>query len=139
MNHEELRRFLSDPRLAKVATLKKDGSPHITPVWFDFDGTHLYLSSSPKTTKVKNIQRDNRVAVTIANEDGSKVAIFEGTAEVSEDKGRAKAIAFTKRYLPADQVDAFLKQPMMAEPRVVVTVRPRKTISWDYSKLGGAR
>lgn len=135
MAHDELQKFLSEPRLAKIATLKKDGSPHITPVWFDFDGTHLYISSSPHRMKTKNIQRDSRVALSIESQDGSKVAIFEGTAEVLQDKGRAKTIALTKRYVPPEQVDAFLKQPAMAEPRVVIRVKPRKTISWDYSRV----
>lgn len=81
MNDRELSGFLSQPLLADIVTLKKDGSPQITPVDCYFDGTHLYFSTTTDRAKCRNIKRDNRIAVSIRNENARKVVLFTGTAE----------------------------------------------------------
>jgi nitroimidazol reductase NimA-like FMN-containing flavoprotein (pyridoxamine 5'-phosphate oxidase superfamily) len=48
MTDVELRGFLSQPLIADIVTLKKDGSSQVTPVWYDFDGTYLYFSTTRK-------------------------------------------------------------------------------------------
>ena len=52
MNDVELRDFLSQPLIADLVTLKKDGSPQITPVWYYFDGTYLYISTTTDRARV---------------------------------------------------------------------------------------
>jgi PPOX class probable F420-dependent enzyme len=50
---------------ANLGTLMQDGSPQVTPVWFDFDGKHLRVNSALGRVKDKNIRRDPRVSLSI--------------------------------------------------------------------------
>ena len=57
--------FLREPVYAHVATLMKDGSPQVTPVWVDTDGTDILLNTATGRLKTRNIERDGRVALSI--------------------------------------------------------------------------
>ena len=50
---------------ANLATLMPDGTPQVTPVWCDFDGTHVLINSARGRQKDKNMQRNARVALSI--------------------------------------------------------------------------
>ena len=134
MSDVELRGFLSQPLIADIVTLKKDGSPQITPVWYDFDGTYLYVSTTTDRAKARNIKRDNRIAVSIRNEDAQKVALFDATADILDDKDHVAVRRIAARYMPPDQVDGFLST--LEANRVIVRVKPIRSISWDFTKSG---
>ena len=48
-----------------LATLMIDGSPQLTPIWFNTDGTHILINSAKGRVKDRNMQRDQRVAFVI--------------------------------------------------------------------------
>src|SRR6266699_6967962 len=50
---------------AQLATIMRDGTPQVTPVWCDFDGTHVVLNSAKGRTKDKNMRRNPNVAISI--------------------------------------------------------------------------
>ncbi len=50
-----------------LATLNHDGSPQVTPVWFDSDGQHLLVNTAQGRVKDRNMRRDGRVAACIAD------------------------------------------------------------------------
>jgi len=52
-----------------LATLMSDGSPQVTPVWFEYDGTYIIVNSALGRTKDKNMRRDERVAMSIQDPD----------------------------------------------------------------------
>ena len=54
---------------AHMATLMPDGSPQVTPVWVDFDGTHVLVNSARGRQKDRNLRRDARVALGIQDPD----------------------------------------------------------------------
>lgn len=51
--------------LAYLALVKKDGSPQVTPVWFDYDGTHIIINTARGRVKDKILKRHPRVALAI--------------------------------------------------------------------------
>ena len=57
--------FLAEPVFAHVATLMKDGSPQVTPVWVESDGADLLINTAHPRLKIRNLQRDNRIALSI--------------------------------------------------------------------------
>ncbi len=61
--------LLQERHVAILSTVLPDGSPHATPVWVDVepDGTHILINSVEGHVKVKNIDRDPRVAVTVVD------------------------------------------------------------------------
>ena len=54
---------------ANLATVMPNGSPQVTPVWFDFDGRYLRVNSARGRVKDKNMRRDPRVALSIRDPD----------------------------------------------------------------------
>ncbi len=59
--------LLRQPSPCFIATTMADGSPHLTETWVDTDGEHILINSVQGYLKVRNIARDPRVAVAIAN------------------------------------------------------------------------
>jgi hypothetical protein len=70
-------------RVAWLTTLRSDGSPHTTPVWFVYIGGALWVASGQRNVKVRNVRNHHRVSFAI---DGSADAplVAEGTVEVIE-------------------------------------------------------
>jgi PPOX class probable F420-dependent enzyme len=61
--------LLQRPSLCFVATLMPDGSPQLTETWVDTDGEHLLINTVAGYQKIRNIERDPRVALTVADPD----------------------------------------------------------------------
>ena len=57
------------PTFAHLATINADGSPQVTPIWFEYDGTHLIFNTATGRIKDKNLQRSSAVAVSILDPD----------------------------------------------------------------------
>ncbi len=106
MTQEELEEFLSKPILARIATVGKNCTPHIAPVWFIYDNGAIMIGTLKKTKKIRNIKNNPAVAVaidTIVGESvsgGAKGAIFQGKAElVEKDTLQVVPILFLRHKL----------------------------------------
>lgn len=64
---EELLALLHQPSICYIATTMADGSPQLTQTWADTDGEHVIINSVQGYVKMKNIERDPRVAVAISD------------------------------------------------------------------------
>ena len=65
MNPQEITAYLTAPHIAVVATVNRNGSPHLTPNWYRYDGQVLTLVTRNDRLKYRNLQRDNRISVCI--------------------------------------------------------------------------
>ena len=59
--------LLHEPSLCFVSTIMPDGSPQLTETWVDTDGEHILINSVAGFQKIRNIERDPRVALTVAD------------------------------------------------------------------------
>jgi PPOX class probable F420-dependent enzyme len=66
---EELLAMLRKPSICYIATTMADGSPQVTQTWVDTDGEHVIINSVQGYVKLKNIERDPRVAVVVSEPD----------------------------------------------------------------------
>jgi PPOX class probable F420-dependent enzyme len=66
---EVARRIIEQPVLAHFATLMRDGSPQVTPVWVDYDGRYILINTEAKRQKTRNLKRDPRVAISVVDPD----------------------------------------------------------------------
>jgi PPOX class probable F420-dependent enzyme len=60
---EKARQRLSDPNLGFLATIMKDGSPQVSPIWVDVDGDLIVFNTAKGRVKEQNLRRDPRVAI----------------------------------------------------------------------------
>jgi PPOX class probable F420-dependent enzyme len=109
---------------AHLATLMKDGSPQVTPVWYDFDGTHIRINSAKGRLKDKNMRRNKQVALSIQDPDNPYryLAIRGNIDEITEDGADAHIDSLAKKYLDKDRYP--LRAP--GEVRVIYKIRPDK-------------
>src|SRR3989337_1000010 len=79
----DVKAFLGQPHVAALATVRPDGRPHVTPVWYDFDGSEFTVASFRTTQKLKNVARKGFAALCIfTQEPPYRNVIIEGTARV---------------------------------------------------------
>jgi PPOX class probable F420-dependent enzyme len=113
-----------------VVTLRKDGSPHSTPVWVDTDGEHVIFNTVIGRLKEKHIRRDPRVAVTVipAADQQSGYVSVTGTAEFVDEGALEHIDKMALKYLGQEKYPYL--QP--GEQRVIVKVTPEKVDSMGY-------
>ena len=64
---ERTRSFLREPRDAYVTTINRNGTPHMTVVWYDLRGDDILLNTAEDRVKFRNLERDPRVSIVIGN------------------------------------------------------------------------
>ena len=143
MSEAEVAAFLAEARSLNVATLGKDGAPHLTTLWFTVKDGAILFETYGKSQKVLNIQRDPRVAVLCeAGEtyDQLRGVSIRGRAEIVAEGAELLRLMslLIDHHSPGQSPEALAAMTAkMAEKRIVVVVRPEKTMSWDHRKLGG--
>jgi PPOX class probable F420-dependent enzyme len=109
---------------ANLATVMPDGSPQVTPVWFDYDGESLRINSAKGRIKDKNMRRNKRVALSIQDPDNAYryLAVRGNVDEITEEGADAHIDSLAKKYLGKD------KYPFRGpgEVRVIYKIRPEK-------------
>lgn len=112
---------------AHLATLMPDGKPQVTPVWVDYDGRHVIINTAEGRLKDKNMQRDGRIALSIADPD-NPYRYLEVRGRVSErthNGADAHIDAMARKYLGQDKYP--FRQP--GEVRVLYKVLPERSTS----------
>jgi PPOX class probable F420-dependent enzyme len=112
MNPAEWRAFLLfGTRTAKLATVRRDGFPHVAPVWFDLEGDELFFLTGRDTVKGKNLLRDPRVMLSVDDEcPPFSFVLVEGIAVISELPSAELlpwSTRIAKRYMGAAQAEAY--------------------------------
>lgn len=134
---EEIDAFLATPVIARLATVQPSGAPYISPIWQQWDGTHLWVIPRAKARFVEYIRNEPRVAVSCAddiNPAHTRVTI-EGTAEIVEGpvplEGRTKEIAdeMAVRYMGPDGPKYASKTADRL--RFLVRITPTRITSWS--------
>ena len=110
---EDFRDLFSKKAFANVATLMPDGSPQVTPVWCDYDGTYVLLNSAKGRIKDKNMRRNPRVALSILDPENPyrHLAIRGQVVDVTEEGADAHIDKLAKKYLSAENALLATIQP----------------------------
>ena len=106
------REFINElpARTAKLAVVRKDGSPHVAPIWVALDGDTIVFNTGKDSLKGKSILRDGRVALSFDDERPPfSFVLVRGRAEVSEDPAELRhwAGVIGGRYMGADRADEY--------------------------------
>ncbi|MDR2858362.1 MAG: TIGR03618 family F420-dependent PPOX class oxidoreductase [Novosphingobium sp.] len=141
MTEAEIAALLDACKSLQVATLDKDGAPHLTTVWFAYqDGVYLFETYG-KSQKVVNMRRDPRVAVLAeqgTSYDQLRGVSVQGRAEIvdaGDDLRKLMKVIVARNHKGLADAEVEAIAASMIEKRVVVIVRPGKVISWDHRKL----
>lgn len=144
MTDGEVAEYLKAGFRARVATIGRDGAPHVVPISYCMLDGNVAFWSDRDSQKVVNLRRDPRVACII--DDGVEFqelrgVEIRGTADVYDDRDLSLRVAdlFCER-VPEEHRDMVRGHLVsLADERVVISVKPDQVISWDHAKLAGVR
>lgn len=136
MHEAELEAFLAQTfptPLGVIATLRRDGSPHVVPVWFRWDSGLVHLWTTENRVWVRNLLRDKRAAFSVQTFEDPYPAVMirgEATARTADDVTTVEqAQAISRRYLPPEDVEAYVAR--WSDLRTIVTIVPDHIVSWS--------
>jgi PPOX class probable F420-dependent enzyme len=109
---------------AHLATLMADGQVQVTPVWCDFDGTHVRINSAKGRVKDRNMRRDPRVTLEIQDPDNPYryLQVCGRVIEITEAGADAHIDSLAKKYLGVDKYP--YRQP--GETRVIYKIESQR-------------
>ena len=137
---DEQAAFFRERKKAALATIDKDGFPHVVAMnYFAQDGA-FYMTSYAKAQKVINVRRNPKVALMVEAGDvyaELRGVMIRGHCEILEDPEAVKA-AFASRAEAQSNPSPVQPGAVASAPkRVVLRIIPQKVVSWDHRKLGG--
>lgn len=114
------------PSPAVLASFLPDGHPQVTPVWADYDGTHVLVVTRTDTRKYENVRHDPRVTVTVLDADDfyRYVEVRGEVEEMPEDGALAFSDRQARRYWGVDEYP-FARD----EPRALLHIRPERVLA----------
>jgi PPOX class probable F420-dependent enzyme len=126
ISKKEISELFSGRNLVFIATLSKDNSPHVTPVWADMDEKEelVLINSFEGSTKVRNVRRDPRVALSIVETHNTyKMVSMKGkVVEVTMNDADNHLHKLAKKYLGIGKY--YYRKP--SHKRVIIKVKPEK-------------
>ena len=126
------REFLREDRVAVVSTLNKDGSSHLTTMWYLLtdDGT-LVMSTPGRNQKVKNLRRDPRIALCVG--DATRSVSLYGRVSMSEDQAlvRQDLEHLVERYVKDANIRPQVVTTLVQQSRVALHFRPEKVTEFS--------
>lgn len=141
MTPGELDAFLTGQRTCRVATVSADGAPHVSALWFAWDGTSLWLYSVVRSRRWSQLRRDPRVAVVVdSGEEYEQLRGVElsGTVEFVGEVPRTGELCAeldTPETLFARKNFGLDEMPHDGR-HAWARLTPEKIVSWDFRKLG---
>ncbi len=141
MTDSEIEDYLEQSRTATMATVGKDGTPHLVAMWYAVVDGKIWFETKAKSQKAVNLRRDPRITVLV--EDGEtydslRGVSFEGTAEIVEDPDRLwdVGVSVWERYNGPYTEEVKPLVEFMLNNRIAVRVDVERVRSWDHRKLG---
>jgi PPOX class probable F420-dependent enzyme len=153
MSREEMDSFLRQKLVARLTSIRPDGYPHTTPLWYVWDGQVLWFilgAGERPRQHIRNLRGNPKLCVMIdrdARPDHGGVfdaqgVLIRGTAELSTGETLQEELArqVIRKYLGDEgepYVDPVLQDGKPGKNRVVAKVKPEHIFGWDFRKLQG--
>ncbi|WP_433575923.1 PPOX class F420-dependent oxidoreductase [Nocardia brasiliensis] len=141
MSETEITEFLQRSRIATLATLGKDGRPHLTAMWYALLDGEIWFETKTKSQKALNLRRDPRITCMVEagqTYDQLRGVAIEGRAEIIDDPDQLFAVGVSvwERYTAPYSEEVRPMVEAMLHKRSAIRVVPERVRSWDHRKLG---
>ena len=144
MTKEEITKHLEETLTVRVVTISPEGKSHVVPLWFVILNGDIYITTTKRTKKAKNILANNNISLLFDQGEELDLGklwgiVIEGKAEEVTDEANIKRFheAWGKKYFGQNYLDHPGYQQLSNTPdRVVFKIKREKIASWDYSKMG---
>jgi PPOX class probable F420-dependent enzyme len=129
MTSEEMKAFLLKPNNAIVGVNRTVGGPQLTPVWYAWDGTSFFFSTTKDRAKYLNLKRDPSISLIVDDLATHKYVVAYGRAEIIEQNAAELARPIIEKYVPADRVEQLVTMMKNDLSRVLVALHPEKVVT----------
>jgi len=120
--------FLNGVYFGKIATVRKDGSPHVTPIWYMLDEGKLIVNTTTDRVKYRNIKRDPRVSFLV--DDGYPYIMIQGKARIATERDALKDIeSLAIRYTGEEKGRKAARDRYWKQPRVSIEILPERVVA----------
>jgi PPOX class probable F420-dependent enzyme len=128
---EDLDGFLAEPHVAVLATLRRDGSVLLSPVWHEWRDGGFDVWTGSNDVKVRHLRRDPRASILVAESQHPLRGIeVRGVAQIVEDDAVETAVRIASRYLGSEKGAAYVGSGGNA---VIVRLEPGDLRVWDFA------
>src|SRR5271157_559084 len=134
MSDDRLQEFLQEVHLLDLATITPKGFPHVTPVRYEWNGEHFFISTTSMRRKARNLAKNPNAGFSISPEELSyKAVVGYGTVETEPDPDGVLIERLCRRYLPEDKVQKYYESIMSegGNARIKITLTPTWMTSWE--------
>lgn len=142
MSGAEVEQFLGSEKKVQVATVNRDGTPHLTTLFYVVQDGRIAFWTSRRSQKIKNLERDPRIACLVETGDdyfALRGVSLTGTAHLVTDEEGVRRIgsAVASRMVDGADLGDFGREEVERQvpKRVAVVFVPENTATWDHRKL----
>ncbi len=144
MTKEEITKHIEETLTVRVVTINPERKSHVVPLWFVILNGDIYITTTKRTKKAKNILANNNISLLFDQGEELDLGklwgiVIEGKAEEVTYKANIKRFheAWGKKYFGQNYLDHPGYQQLSNTPdRIVFKIKQEKIASWDYSKMG---
>lgn len=127
-------RFLKEQKILHLATVGSNGNPHIVPVWYRYVAKKLYVGTSTKTAKARNVRKNKAVSFCVDAGVWHPIngIMGVGRARLITEKSKVKKIAgqIMLRYFKS--LDNKSARQLLDDTDCIIEITPKKITSWHY-------
>jgi len=133
MIDQKAQKLLDDKNLVFIATLMKDGSPQLSPVWANFEDGYILVNTAEGRIKHKNVLRDPRVAISVVSKNNPlDMTTIRGKVEdLIPDYDYRHADKLTRQYMGREHYP-FKRQD---EKRIILKIKPERVFVLPELKM----
>ena len=120
----EQEQLIQEQNLAILATLRKDGTPQLTPINYAYLDGKVLISTTRTRAKYHNVRRDPRVSLNVIHPSGRPYVTIYGKARIEEEdivRGTAEIVRRMNRPVPDG-----LEERLRADKRILIIVTPER-------------
>ena len=127
--------FLTQQKILRLATIGKNKTPYIVPVWYRYSGKKFYIGTNTKTQKAKNVMKNKHVSCCVdigINAPDIYGVLIQGNVNLILEKTKVKTIAkkILLRYFKT--LDNKSAKELLDDTDCIIEIIPEKFTVWNY-------
>ncbi len=127
--------FLKSQKVLRLATIDKNKTPHIAPVWYVYSGKKIYVGTNTSTKKARNARRNKRVSFCVdvgVNAPDIYGVMGQGNANLILEGSKVKTIAkkILRKYFKTLKTKS--AKELLDDTDCIIEITPEKFSVWSY-------
>ncbi len=129
---QEIDAYLAGPHVAHFASIRPDGTPHVSPVWYQWEDGKITVVSGDSAVKTRNVRKNPKVAISVATDEWPyQYVILEGDATIDSENLRETVRSIFSRYEGAERGEQDANELIESDQALVaIVISVNRVMSW---------